>query len=155
MKHQKRIKLIVTLVKLQGMSIKIFLLLLTAFLLFQLNAYSQNIEGRYIHSISKIMGGFKISITSEIEIEKDENQTLSYFLKKTVTDEYSGGIPRTEYFIGTVKKINSQKFKFYGGDYGKSGGNITLNSSQNKSINQFTILFPPGNGNPMTFTRKD
>jgi hypothetical protein len=111
---------------------------------------AQNIIGSFQHFKSRVMGGYRISSTSNLEISKNEQKVISYFVIKTVVDEYNGSIPRTEETSGVIKLINN-KYKFIGGSYGESGAYILPNNKMNSKV---LISFAPGRGDAMLFDKK-
>lgn len=125
-------------------------LLLLLLSLFQNVSFSQNIVGSYQHTISRVMGGYRISSTSNLDISKNEKQTLSYFVTTTVVDEYNGGAPRTEETSGVVKLIGN-KYKFVGGSYGERGAYLLTNNKINTNV---IIYFAPSRGDAMRFDRQ-
>jgi hypothetical protein len=122
---------------------------LIIFLGFHNLAHSQNLVGSYQHYKSRVMGGYRISSTSNLEISKSTNQSLNYVVRTTITDEYSGGIPKTQETSGVLKLIDN-KYRFIGGSYGERGAYILLNNKANANIQ---VYFAPNRGDVMNFER--
>jgi hypothetical protein len=112
---------------------------------------AQNIIGSFQHIKSRVMGGYRISATTSLEISKNEQKEISYFVIRTVVDEYNGSVPRTEETSGVIKLINN-KYKFIGGSYGESGAYILPNNKMNSKV---LISFAPGRGDAMLFEKKE
>jgi hypothetical protein len=111
---------------------------------------TQNIIGSFQHIKSRVMGGYRISSTSNLEISKNEQKEISYFVITTVVDEYNASVPRTEETSGVIKLINN-KYKFIGGSYGERGAYILPNNKMNSKV---LISFAPGRGDAMLFDKK-
>jgi len=111
---------------------------------------AQNIIGSFQHIKSRVMGGYRISQTSNLEISKNKKQEISYFVTTTVVDEYNGSVPRTEEASGVIKLINN-KYKFIGGSFGERGANILPNNKINSKV---LISFAPRRGDAMLFEKK-
>lgn len=124
------------------------LLLLLICCLCQTTSFSQNVTGSYQHTISRVMGGYRIAATTNLEISKKDNQSLSFNITTTTVDEYSGGVPKTEKTSGTLKLINN-KYRFIGGSYGERGAYISSLSASGIIVN-----FAPNRGNLMSFERQ-
>ena len=131
-------------------NMKRVLIALFLFLGFHNLGNSQNLIGLYQHTISRVMGGYRISSTSSLDISKNEKQTLSYFVTTTVVDEYNGGVPRTEETSGVLKLIGN-KYKFVGGSYGERGAYLLTNNKINTNL---IIYFAPSRGDAMRFDRQ-
>jgi hypothetical protein len=123
---------------------------LLLFLSFHNLCNAQNIIGSYEHFKSRVMGGYRISSTSNLEISKNEKQTLNYFVTTTFVDEYNGSVPKTEETSGVIKLINN-KYKFIGGGYGERGAYILPNNKINTNV---IIYFAPSRGDAMIFERQ-
>lgn len=61
-------------------------------------------EGEYNNFISKKLGIYNISQSSDLKLFKEDN-VLRYNLSYTVVDEYNGGVLKTNYHNGTLKKM--------------------------------------------------
>ena len=119
------------------------------FLCFHNLGNTQNIIGSFQHIKTRVMGGYRISQTSNLEISKNKKQEISYFVTTTVVDEYNGNVPRTEEASGVIKLINN-KYKFIGGSYGERGANILPNNKMNSKV---LISFAPRRGDAMLYEK--
>jgi hypothetical protein len=120
------------------------------FLSFHNLGIAQNIIGSFQHIKSRVMGGYRISSTSNLEISRNEKKEIRYFVITTVVDEYNGSVPRIEETSGVIKLINN-KYKFIGGSYAERGAYIILNNKMNSKV---LISFAPGRGDAMLFDKK-
>jgi|688.fasta_scaffold09086_12 hypothetical protein len=120
------------------------------FLSFHNLGIAQNIIGSFQHIKSRVMGGYRISSTSNLEISRNEKKEIRYFVITTVVDEYNGSVPRIEETSGVIKLINN-KYKFIGGSYAERGAYILLNNKMNSKV---LISFAPGRGDAMLFDKK-
>ena len=57
----------------------------------------------WYHFNSQNMGGYNISIETKLAI-KNKNGEIAYMIKETVTDQMYGGVPKSEFFEGTLNK---------------------------------------------------
>ncbi len=119
------------------------------------NSISQSLEGTYIHSMSKVLGAFRISQTTELEIRIDENKKTVYHINTTVVDEYNGSNPRKEYSNGTIKKISTLRYNFIGSSYGERGAYITFKKTPKNPVAELMVSFAPNRGSTMVFVRLD
>jgi hypothetical protein len=129
--------------------------LILIYLSIHINSTSQSLEGTYIHSMSKVLGSFRISQTTELEIRIDENKRSVYHINTVVVDEYNGGNPRREYSNGTIKKINTLRYNFIGSSYGERGAYITFKKPPKDPVSQLMVSFAPNRGSIMLFSRQD
>lgn len=102
----------------------------------------------WYHYNSQNMGGYNISITTKLAI-KEKNGEYTYFIKSTVTDQYSGGIPKSEFFEGTL----NEELEFKGEDFGERGGYILNTWDDDEKPNNITVEFEKGRGHTMIFER--
>ncbi len=132
---------------------RLFLVVIFAICYFGVN--SQTLVGKYSHFTSKIMGGYKISQTSELTIQIEGNNKITYSITATLVDEYSGGRPQYSYYSGDIKKVTPLKYKFYGDAYGERGAYITFKKVPKDPVGELLISFSPGRGNQMSFVRQE
>ena len=123
-------------------------------LIFHFGINAQNIEGEYTHYISKVLGAYRISMESTLELKKIDNNTYNYTLTETVIDEYNGGTPSTKSSNGKLNKLSSLKFKFNGGSLGEKGAYISFKIVPKPPINNVSVFFAPGRGDTRYFTKK-
>ena len=117
---------------------------------------TSNTVGDWYHEVSRTMGGYKISMNSELTIIRVEAGVYRYKLTQTTTDQMYGGKPKSESSSGKFEEyISDNKWIFTGGKFGNSGGYILVPDDQwdDYKPNTITIRFPVGRGNSMTFYR--
>jgi hypothetical protein len=117
---------------------------------------TSNTVGVWNHYVSKNMGGYLISQTSELVIKRYGPGDYEYFLYQTTIDQMYGGQPKYFNSKGGFKdQIIDNKWRFDGGDFGKSKGYIEVPSDcwDNYKPNRLIVSFPKGNGNTMIFTK--
>jgi len=116
--------------------------------------------GNWTYEKSKVMGGLKISAHYELTVNKEGNEYL-YSCKKTVIDEYSGGVPRTNNYSGKLGEIyktgeyNSKPewgIKLLGGEFGDKNCYIAL-GSECEIKRYMYINFPKGKGDQLHFKK--
>jgi hypothetical protein len=105
--------------------------------------------------MSKVLGSFRISQTTELDIRIDENKKTVYHINKTVVDEYNGGSSRREYLNGMIKKISTLRYNFIGSSYGERGAYITFKKPPKVPVSELMVLFAPNRGSTMVFVRLD
>jgi len=116
------------------------------------------IESDWNHKKSQNMGGYNISIETElniVSIEKDnKDKLIKYRIKQTIIDEYSGSVPKFEYEEGSLKHNNKNKLEFKEGDFEERGAYIIIPEDrwENKP-KTILIKFEENQGNDMLFNR--
>ena len=142
---------------------KIFsILLFTSFFLSSCNSNNtvtingSNTTGDWYNEISKIMGGYKISMKTKLTITRNGPGNYEYKVEETVIDEMYGGVPKTKKFSGSFEEdIVDKKWRFKGGSYGESGGYILIpeDNWDDYKPDAIRVEFSPGRGNPKVFKR--
>lgn len=112
-------------------------------------------QGKWYHEVTRNMGGFQISASTELSIKRSGTGDYNYTISTTVIDEMYGGLPKTEFSSGKLDNIvNNEKWKFVSGDFGDRGGWIIVPSDEWKSNpTEITVQFDSGRGNSMIFHR--
>ena len=142
---------------------KIFsILLFTSFFLSSCNSNNtvtingSNTTGDWYNEISKIMGGYKISMKTKLTITRNGPGDYEYEVEETVIDEMYGGVPKTKKFSGSFEEdIVDNKWKFKDGSYGERWGYILVPEDNWDDYKPDTIRveFSGGRGDPMVFKR--
>ncbi len=114
------------------------------------------VVGTYQHNISRNMGGFKISATTELTIRKVNPSYYRYQMSVTTIDEMYGGTPKKKNYSGNLnsEKIENHEWKFVGGDLGERGAYIKVpGNGWTSPPSNIAVYFSPGRGNSMDFKR--
>lgn len=114
------------------------------------------VVGTYTHSISRNMGGYTISASTELTIRKDGPGDYKYQMSVTTVDEMYGGIPKVTNSSGRLnsEEVKNNEWKFDGGDLGERGAYIIIpGNGWTSSPSNITINFASGRGNSMEFKR--
>jgi hypothetical protein len=106
------------------------------------------IVGEYEFSISKILGGQKISGVWRLKLRK-EGETYLYTIQKTITDQMYGGIPKTETTSGKLNRVLESSKNWYFEGFGNAY--IIVPSDGYKIPPTQITMF--GDGDPKTFLR--
>jgi hypothetical protein len=114
------------------------------------------VVGTYKHNISRNMGGFNISATSELTIRKDGPGDYKYQMSVTTIDEMYGGVPKQTNYSGSLnsEKVENNEWRFVGGDLGDRGAYIKIpGNGWTSPPSSITVYFASGRGNAMDFVR--
>ena len=119
---------------------------------------TSNTVGVWHNTVSKNMGGYQISIFTELTIIRNGRADYSYILKQTKTDAMYGNQPKTESFRGKMEEgMNSNnEWTFIGGSYGERGAYIKVPDDRwnDYKPSEIIVSFAQGRGDSMIFIRK-
>ena len=106
--------------------------------------------GKYNYYKEKVIGGYKISGDYDLTLRKD----FSYKMFITNMDEYNDNQLNYKSYEGRFNYDDYNTIKFFEGDFGGRGGKIYLSESNlNGNLDQITVTFSSGRGDPMYFHR--
>jgi len=115
-----------------------------------------NVVGSYTHYISRNMGGYNISASTELTIRKDGPGNYKYQMNVTTIDDMYGGIQKRTNSFGRLnsEEVKNNEWRFIEGDLGARGAYIIIpDNGWTSPPSSLSVYFASGSGNSMEFKR--
>lgn len=117
---------------------------------------TSNTTGEWVHTKSRVMGGYSISQNNKLIIIRNGPGDYEYTLTTVTTDQMYGGVPKRSFSSGKLdSKTIGNEWRFVSGEFGERGGYIQVPTDRWDDYIPTDILikFAPNRGDEMNFTR--
>lgn len=120
-------------------------------------AKTSNTTGKWLHTNSRVMGGYSISQNNKLIIIRNGPGDYEYTLTTVTTDQMYGGEPKRTFSSGKLdSKIIENEWRFVSGELGERGGYIQVPTDKwdDYSPTEIVVNFSSDRGDSMVFTRE-